>query len=417
MIRKRFLKLFFVLSSLSASVYGLDDVIRQPKPTNSFTQEEIDQLKEWIKSKRQTVGIKSLGGELTYSGEVRTGMNSVSEVVNGVRQRGAGGAIPGYPSRDYSIEVGILMNYRADFTWATSKIRFKNRAGVISGTSDKVALDRGFMGVRLVEGESYAMVLEAGRRKFNYTFDSKIEFGSFMDGLVFKYDQSIDVVGDLYFYGGPFVIDFTGDHYGYMFELGALNVGNTGIYLKYSFIDWDTKHYDNILKKRRFEYMNSQLTLGYKVVVPYIQKVLTIYSAALNNSAARALPILDDKKANWAGYLGFSLGEVRKQGDWSIDIDYQWVQAQAVPAYDFAGIGRGNAAGVGLYAVDSKDAAPTTKLTATGPCNYKGFEATFLYLFTNNLTLRQTYQMSTRLQKIGPIYRYKAYSMELVYLY
>jgi len=413
---KRLFQYFLAITAFSSSIYGLDDLIREPKSTQSFTKEEIDQLKEWIKSKRQTVGIKSLGGELTYSGEVHMGMNSVNEVVNGIRQRGAGGATE-LPSRDYGVEVDILMNYRADVSWATSKIKFRNRAGAISGTADKVGLDRGFMGVRLVEGESYSMALEIGRRKFNYTFDSKIQFGSFMDGILYKYDQSIDVVGDLYFYGGPFVIDFKNDHYGYVFELGALNVGNTGIYLKYSFIDWDTKDYPNPLKARRFDFLNSQLTLGYKIVPSWIGKVLTLYSAALINTAARKIEITDYKKDNWAWYVGFSLGEARKQGDWSIDINYQYVQPQAVPAYDFSGIGRGNGAGVGFYAIDSKDKEPTTRKTAAGSCNYKGGEATLLYLFTNNLTLRQTFQTSVRAKEIGPIFKYKAYSMEFVYLY
>ena len=416
MIAKRIVQFFLLVGSVSCSCYGLDDVIKPPKASNSFSQEEIDQLREWIKSKRQTVGIKSLGGELTFSGEVHTGMNYVNEVVDGVRQRGVNAATP-LPSRDYMVEVDLLMNYRADYSWATSKIRFKNREGVISGTADKLTLDRGFIGVSLAEGETYQMALEAGRRKFNYTFDSKIEFGSYMDGLLFKYDQSIDVVGDLYFYGGPFVVDFLNDHYGYMFELGALNVGNTGIYIKYSFIDWDTKHYTNELLSHRYDFMNSQLTFGYKVVPPYINKVLTLYSAALVNSAAKKLEITKYQKDNWAWYVGFSLGELRNQGDWSVDVNYQYVQPQAVPDYDFSGIGRGNAAGVGLYALDKDYKKPTTSKTAVGPCNYKGFEATMFYLFTTNFSLRQTFQLSTRAKDIGPIFKYKAYSMELVYLY
>lgn len=388
------------------------------KATASFTEAEIKELKEWITAKKQTVGIKSLGGELTFSGEVHAGMDSSNEVVNNVRQRGAGGAVDGASSREYNVEVDLLMNYRADVTWATAKIKFKNKAGAISGTADKVSLDRAFFGVRFIEGDTYMMALEAGRRRLNYTFDSKIQFRAFMDGLVYKYDQSIDNVGDLYFYGGPFVVDFTSDHYAYIFELGALNIGNTGIYTKYSFIDWDTKHYSNPLKDHRFDFMNSQLTLGYKIIPSWLGKVLTIYAAGLINSAAKRLAITDYKKANLAWYIGFSMGEARKQGDWSIDIDYQYVMPQAVPDYDSAGIGRGNAAGVGFYSVDGKNKVPTTRKTAVGGGNYKGFEITYLYLFTSNFTLRQTYQTSVRQDKsVGPIFHYKQYGLELVYLF
>ena len=112
------------------------------------------------------------------------------------------------------------------------------------------------------------------------------------------------------------------------------------------------------------------------------------------------------------------MGEARKQGDWSLQVDYQYVMPQAVPTYDCAGIGRGNAAGVGFYSVDNKYTTPTTRATAAGNTNYKGFEVVFLYLFTNNLTLRQSYQMSIRQDKhVCPIFRFKQYGMELVYLF
>lgn len=414
------IKRFFLscaLGALITSAYAVEDTILRPRATNSFTEEEIQELKEWIKAKKQVVGIKSLGGELTFSGELHAGMASTNEVVNGIKQLGTGGAIPDTGSQQYNVEADILMNYKADITWGTAKIKFNNRAGVISGTSDKVALDRAFLGVRFLEGETYTMSFEAGRRRLNYTFDSKIQFRAFMDGLLYKYDQSIDTVGDLYFYGGPFVVNFTNNHYAYVFELGALNIGNTGIYLKYSFIDWDTKHYDNPLISQKFDFMNSQITLGYKIVPKWLEKVITIYSAALVNSAAKKIPLTNYHKDNYAWYVGFSIGELRKQGDWAFDIDYQYVMPQAVPDYDLAGIGRGNAAGVGFYSVDSKGKTPTTIDTAIGS-NFKGFETTFLYLFTSNLTLRQSYAMSIRQNKeVGPIFRFKQYSMELVYLF
>ena len=36
------------------------------------------------------------------------------------------------------------------------------------------------------------------------------------------------------------------------------------------------------------------------------------------------------------------MGELKKKNDWSLDINYQVVQAQAVPDYDSVGIGLGN---------------------------------------------------------------------------
>lgn len=61
MIARRIFQCFVLAGSLSFNAYGLDDVIKPPKTSQTFSQEEVDQLKEWIKGKRQTVGIKSLG--------------------------------------------------------------------------------------------------------------------------------------------------------------------------------------------------------------------------------------------------------------------------------------------------------------------------------------------------------------------
>ncbi|PCI92731.1 hypothetical protein COB11_06685 [Candidatus Aerophobetes bacterium] len=415
---KRYIFSFLLFGTIALN--AIDSPIVQPRPTDSFTEEEIKDLKEWIKKKKLVVGIKSFGGELTFSGELHAGMTQSNEVLNGVKQRGSGGAFPSMGTRSYDVEMDLLMNYRAEITWATAKIKFKNKAGIASGsgTSNRVSLDRAFMGVRFLQGESWTMDLEIGRRKLSYTFDSQIEFGSFMDGILLKYDHTFDSIGDVYFHGGPFVVDFTVDHYAYIFEIGFLNIGNTGIYTKYAFLDWDTKNYGNRQKDDQYRFLTNQVTLGYKVVPKWMGKVLTIYAAGLVNSAARELPVTANKKANWAWYAGFFLGEARKKGDWSVNANYQYVMPQAVPGFDSIGIGRGNAAGTGLYCANSSCSIPTTRRTAAGNTNYKGFNLQLLYLFTNNLTLKQGYKQSIRQDKaVGPIFRYKAYNLELVYIF
>lgn len=397
--------------------FAIDEPILVPEATDRFTEQEIKELKEWIKTKKERVGIKSLGGELTISGQVSVDMNQTNEVVNGIKQVGTDSLNPSKGTREYNVQLDLIMNYKADPTWIATKLKFKNKEGVTSGTENKIALERAYIGVRFLEGETYTMDFEFGRRKINYTFDSLIQFSSYMDGLLYKYDQSIESVGDLYFHGGPFVVDFKQDHYSFIFELGILNIANTGLYTKYSLIDWDTKNYSNPLTQDEFRFINSQVILGLKRNL--LSKVFTFYAAGLINSAAKPLPITNDKKANVAWYLGFSVGEARQQGDWSLNIDYQYVMPQAVPSFDSLGIGRGNASGCGFYynEVGGKKVA-TTRRSAVGSTNYKGFEINLLYLFTKNLTLSQSYAQSIRLDKaVGPIFRYKNYVLKLVYLF
>lgn len=411
---------FSILCFSAVSLSALDAPILKPKATDSFTEEEIQELKDWIRKKRQVVGIKSFGGELTFSGEFHSGMTQSNEVVNGIKQRGSGGAFPDSATRVYDVQLILLMNYRADITWATGKLKFKNNAGISpgSGTTDKLTLERAFFGVRFAQGETWTLDAEFGRRKISYTFDSYVQFGSILDGIVIKYDHTFDKVGDFFIHGGPFLVNFNVDHYAYIMETGLLNIGNTGLYTKYSFMDWDTKNYGNSLLNDRYRFFVNQLTLGYKVVPSWLGTVLTFYSAGILNSAAKPLDVTANKKANWGWYAGFSMGEARKQGDWSVNANYQYIMPQAYPGFDNIGIGRGNTAGTGLYCANKSCSVPTTRRTAAGNTNFKGFSLQVLYLFTNNLTLKQQYQQSIRQDKaVGPIFRYKQYNLELIYIF
>ena len=112
-------------------------------------------------------------------------------------------------------------------------------------------------------------------------------------------------------------------------------------------------------------------------------------------------------KQNWAWYAGVAIGQAKKKGDFAVEFDFQWARAQAVPDYDFSGIGRGNTAGAGLYSENingsakDKEKKPkrTTAKNAVGPCNYRGWELDFLYLLTNNLSVDINFKMSWTLDK------------------
>src|SRR5580700_2724323 len=94
------------LSSLTAST--IDD-------SDDIDQKDINAVREWINTKRQ-VTVRELGGALSISGEVRTEFQSTAEVLDGVRQRGRGGAVlmkdgDPSPTNSFDIEVNIMMDY------------------------------------------------------------------------------------------------------------------------------------------------------------------------------------------------------------------------------------------------------------------------------------------------------------------
>lgn len=385
---------------------------------DKFDEKDVEELREWVISRRQ-VTVSDRGGNLSIAGEVRVEYQAKTETVDGVRQLNPGGAIPGTATNNFDVEVNLMLDYRTDRTWAGVKIEFDNNMGTISGTYNKLVVERAFLGGRAFSGDLSTFDIEVGRRPFGYTFDSRIEFGSFMDGMLLSYDHALDTLGDAYAHAGPFVIDETLNQFGVVAEVGLLNMFNTGLYLKYSIIDWDTYDYSTQTLKDTFRYINSQVVLGYKWRPAWLERNITIYSGWLLNHAARELAITNGKKENYGAYMGFSLGQVRKRGDWSFDINAQVVAAQAVFPGDFAGIGHGNAARKGFYSSnpDGTGTATTVK-TARGNENYKGISTEFLYMITNNITLYQSYQQSTRLNHhIGEPFFYRQYEFEVIYAF
>jgi hypothetical protein len=414
----RYVSLLFVFSSYASL---MADTIDNDDDTRSV---DIDALREWMNTKRQ-VTIKEIGGNLSLSGEVRTEFQSIGETNNGVKQRGVGAAPLGtdgsvLPAQGYDVAVNIMLDYRIDRGWAAIKLEFDNDAGIFSGTTNKIKVSKAYFGGRLVDTDSTTFDIEMGRRKLSNIFDSNLQFSSFMDGILFRYDVGLERAGDLYAHLGTFVIDERVNQYGYVGELGFLNIASTGLYTKYSLIDWDTKHYNDPVDNLRFDFLISQLILGYRCFPKALDRQVKIYLAGLYNHRANAHSFTANKKANYGGYIGFSLGEIRKKGDWAFDINYQVLAAQCVPDFDTSGVSVGNSANAGLYStvINAKGPkiVPTTRATAAGNGNFRGFVATLDYLITSNLNLQQQWQQSITLDKdIGPFRRYKQYEIEFIY--
>ena len=380
---------------------------------------DVQALREWINTKRQ-VSIKEIGGNLSLSGEVRTEFQITGETNDGIKQRGSGAPAFGgivYPNKSYDVAVNITLDYRADRTWSAIKLEFDNSAGIFGGSTDKIKLSKAYFGTRLYDGDSNYFDVEIGRKKLSTIFDSREEFSAYFDGILLKYDQSFDNVGDFFTHVGVFVVDERQDRYAYVGETGLMNIADTGIYTKFSLIDWDTKNTKNQIVKERFDFLVSQFLLGYRCFPLSFQKQITVYLAGLYNFAANRLPITANKLANWGSYIGFSIGELKRKGDWAIDANYQFLAAQCVPDYDNSGIGLGNISNAGLYTADiNGKGGPTTVKTAAGSGNYRGIIVTLEYLLTNNLNLQQQWQQAVTLDKdIGPYRRYKQYEIEFVY--
>lgn len=391
------------------TIYGQEDIDDAPK-TEKF---DMDALRQWIRDKR-LVTVKELGGDLSFSGEARTEFQTVHESQNGKDVRGSADGLR--PAQTWDVEFNLMVDYRSERAWASIKLEFDNDMGSESGTTDNIRMEKCYLGGRLVAGDTFTFDAELGRRFLGTCFDSKVEFGSLFDGGLVRFNRAFPTIGDFYAIVGGIIVNEKKDFYAGAAEVGLLRIGNGGFYVKASYIDWK-KYNRPSLTNDRFNFRVTQLQAGY-LFYPW-SKFLKFYAAGLYNDAAKRLPITHFKKLNGAWYAGVSYGLVRKQWDWAIDTNFQWVQAQAIPDFDASGIGRGNANKVGFYTtgMDGTGAA-TTSETAVGRGNYYGFLFDLIFAFTNNLTLFQSFQWSNTLDtSVGPNIRYRQYEAEFIFMF
>ena len=408
-MKKIFIFLFLIFSTFILFSQDLEDEGKKEDP-------DMEALRRWIREKRM-ISIKEIGGDLSLSGEVRFEFQAINERRDGSQQRGLSNLTK--PVYGYDVEVNIMLDYQSDQTWSSIKIEFDNNAGNISGTTNKIALEKAYLGVRLIDGETFNFDGEIGRRNLSNVFDSKIEFSILFDGGVIKAWESI---GSFYTNLGVFIISDLKNHYGEVIEMGMLKIANTGLYMKYSFINWKKDFsQDETFRNKRFDFAISQFQIGYQGIVSKYDKYIKIYLAGLMNHLADKIVLSGQtfKKYNLGAYLGLSYGRILQKGDWAVDANYQYVMPQAIPDFDVSGISNGNTLNSGLYTVniDGTGGAATIN-NAVGSANYQGASFEFLYAITNNITLLQNFEFSFNQTKaFGPSMSYQKYEMEFIYAF
>lgn len=381
----------------------------------SNSDQNLEALKEWIATKR-ALTIDERGGALSISGDVRFEYIALSEQQNGIKNLGSGSLHPFVPDDQFDIEMNFMVDYKTDITWVSTKVEYDNNMGIFNGTFSRMFVERAFFGFRLYETDLSTTDLEFGRRYLGYTFDSKIQFGAIMDGILLKYNLSTTDYGDFYLFAAPFVVDEQVSHISFVMEMGLLNIMNSGFYAKYSLIDWDTKTFDTARLNKMHEYINSEFILGYRFRDPLFDAVAIVYASFLINAAAERFAVLNNRKDNMAGYIGLTMGEIRKRNDWSIDINFQFVQPQAIPYFDFSGIGIQNPDNANLFfLLDDGPISQALIDNAISNSNYWGFRIAFLYALQDTITLSQNFYFSRPLMNMSKKFDFQKYKLELIY--
>ena len=381
-------------------------------------------LRDFVESKG-LISCRQKEGLLTIAGDVRARWIAVGETLNGIKQRGQGANVE---INRFKSEINLYLDYAAPRSWSTTKLKFVSFDGKDSGSATRVDMERAFIGFDIYNQKEEDFYIEIGRSNLDYMFESRVEFGSIFDGIHFYYTTCWPSVGQFTIHGGPFIIDSYSNHYGWVIEAFVTKWRGTGISFKYSLIDWHraaiTFDYGNlpnagnvaVRDNPRYRFIISQMLFGYEREIDFIKcKTLFLYGAVLLNHDAKCTPQTRGQRLNHAWYIGFTLGKLCKACDWSIDINYQSVQAQAVPEFDLNGIGHGNAAG-GLLSDAILLGTRPDRLTLF--TNYKGWEVNAFYAMTDALSLRAKAQRTVPRNKgIGGDFRYKSFEMAVIYAF
>ncbi|GAB4226396.1 MAG: hypothetical protein Tsb0021_02340 [Chlamydiales bacterium] len=407
-------------------------------------ERDYQAVQEFVNSKR-TIPLEQKDCNLTISGDVRFDWASVVERVDGFKLRGKNGLArqnpqtglvvisddpdAGFPfsTNEFDIVFNLYLDYVCDRSWAVAWLQFDNFAGIEfgirpcsqdpegmfgSGTCDHICLRKAYIGYNLCADGCTRFDIELGRRPLYNVFDSRVQFQNRFDGILFRYAHNFGCWGDLYWNTGLFVVDERVNHYAYVTEMGLLNPCDYGFDIKYSFIDWRswlTQGRNRCLTNDPIgaDFRVSQITLHYNTVTEYLCQPLKLYGAFLINHDAKGIPLTLGKKENLAWYAGILIGEVCRAGDWAFDVNYQYVEAQAIPSSDVSGIG---------------DRANVLRQTFTsdgrGFTNYKGWHFEALYALTDNLSIDAILEFLTQIDRnIGGSHSYSKFEIEAIYAF
>lgn len=421
-LNRYLLSVLILLGLASTRLHALDvgDISRHDEEVR---EKDMEALKQFIGTKRGEE-IKEKATHLAISGDVRTEWRHMNEFKRGVWQRGGPArdkdCIP-LSRNDFDIEANLYFDYATDRTWASINLQFDNSAGIDdidcccdveecddnfcdidgkaccpdshrtgefrrrnnrfhgSGACDDICLKRAYFGATVWKECGAKLDVEIGRRKLYDVFESEIQFLDRFDGLLVKYSDHWENVSDWYFQVAGFLVDERVNHFAWVAELAFFNIMDSNFDVKYSFIDWRKHGRDRCGNRaREFNYMNSQLILTYHLDPSWTCGIPSeIYGAGLVNHIARKTASAHEEdnhgRKAWAWYIGLTVGKVVDEGDWSLDIQYQWVQRNAIAYDDQSGIGLGNILG------DVCGHNPTI--------GYKGWQVEFLYAFTDNITV------------------------------
>lgn len=397
---------------------------------DTVDQKDLWAVREWLRTKR--VSLNNKLGELSLSGDVKAEWRYAQQSLGSQVMIGGTDAPSGWPHNMYTIDFRMYLDYKSDKTWASIKLEFDEAAGLFGGQANNLALNRANMGYHLYDDGDMRFDILVGRQRAYEIYQSQLQFNSTFDGFTSVFAVGLEGLADFSFHGGGYIFNAVQNQPVWVLQAGLYDLLDTGFYFEYAFTNWttstanelvenDNSGVDTYLGNAAWAYRINQFILGYAFNPDVFGIDVRLFSGLLWNSAAQANAIQRisvqnkvHKKLNMGGWVTLQVGSVQKAGDWAFQAQWQLAQPYAVPDWDMAGIGQGNATSSGIWGPYTFSKA--TNFPGNGNSNFNSWEMDLLYSVTNELVLEARLRRSlSSTQSVGLSDNYTDFRLAAIY--
>lgn len=450
---------------VASSAVSADEHDGMSRFQQDLNESDFEAIKEFVQNKRFT-SISNKLQKLDIGGEVHAEWRYLNEKIRGINIRGGNGQyifieeevvndevyLPGQrlplSNNDFDVQFDLKLKYTEDDGWIAAHVRYDQSAGLDdngidcrldpegyhgSGSVDNLNLKQAFIGYNIYNCGDTRCYLELGRRgNLSKVFSSEIQFLSRLDGLFIRCQKVPEGIGAIYGQVAGFVVDERVNQLAWATEIGWLNIYDSNVDVRYSFIDWNKFGKNRCFTRDPigFKFMVSQVMMGYEWKNFVCDKPLFLTVGGLmNHNPARYTYLTQYDfsggtientlikkrigRRNLGWWAGFTIGDLDDgdsgpgvEGDWSFNFIYAVIQGQAIPDNDVNVIGTGNALHQSFTA------------NGRGNTNFRGFQANVVYGLTNNITLLALFERSEADDKsISGSHEYSCCKLEAIYAF